>query len=128
MLVRCSLALIRFIFHLRSRLGRFYICSLWLNLKEMLGLKLGNLANLVLCGIDPTYRWYYLLRPCSLACKNGFLVCNRTRFRIKTYMNLHSRKSPTGSLRLLQSFHRRNLGIIILRDKFSNSVGRAVVL
>ena len=94
-LVSCSLVIIRFIFRLRSRLGRFYIHSLWLNLKEMLGLELGNLTNLVLCGIDPTYRRYYLLRPCSLACENGFLVCNRTRFRIKTYMNLHSRKTPT---------------------------------
>ena len=86
---------LRFISRLRSRLDRIYVYSLWLNLMEMLGLKLGNLAKLVLCGIDPTYRRYYLLRPCSLACINGFLVCNRTRFGTKTYMILHSRKTPT---------------------------------
>ena len=78
-LVSCSLVIIGFICRLRSRLGRFYTYSLWLNLIEVLGLKLGNLTNLVLCGIDPTYHRYYLLRPCSLACKNGFLVCNCTQ-------------------------------------------------
>ena len=73
-LVSCSLVIIRVIFRLRSRLGRFHTFSLWLNLMEVLGLKLGNLTNLVLCGIDPTYRRYDLLRPCSLACKK-WLSC-----------------------------------------------------
>ena len=94
-LVSCSLVIIRFIFCLRSRLGRFYIYSLWLNLKEMLELELGNLTNLILCGINLTHRRYYLLRPYSLACKNGFLVFNCTQIRIKMYIILHSRKKPT---------------------------------
>ena len=72
-LVKCSLVIIRIIFHVRSRLGRFYLHSLWLNLKEMLGLKLENLANLVLCGINSTHRRYYLSRPRSHAYMIGFL-------------------------------------------------------
>ena len=97
-LVNFSLLIIRIIFRLRSRLSRFYLYSLWLNLKEMLGLKLGNLANSILCGIDPTHRRYYLLRTCSLACINGFLVCNCALFGTKTHMILHSRKKTNNSL------------------------------
>ena len=94
-LVRCSLVIIRIIFCVRSRLGRIYLYLLWLNLKQMLGSKLGNLTHTILCGIDPTHCRYYLLRPCSLAFKNGFLVCNCTKFGTKTYIILHSRKRPT---------------------------------
>ena len=90
-LVKCSLVIIRIIFRLRSRLGIYYLPFLWLNLKEMLG----NLANSILCRIDPTHRRYYSLRPCSLACTNGFLVCNCALFGTKTYIILHSRKRPT---------------------------------
>ena len=103
-LARCSLVIIRIIFRLRSRLGRIHFYFLWLNLKEMLGLELGSLTHSILCGIDPTHCRYYLSRPCTLACNNGFLACNCTQFGLKTYMILHSRKRPT-------SFWRRCWGM-----------------